>query len=247
MTENLESTNSSVGVLALAQKLHDEYVADGKAEHDRLVTEATNKHEELLNDGKSKHDELIKEATELSELLKKEGEDQKSSLVAEAELRASEIIEEAGKAAEELRTRSIKESEDLLESAREQADLTAKESEREESAIRERIAQLQQFESSYTARLREIAQKSVEFLSIEESFGIEDDEPLLEPTEAELDTSNETVVYPNPGIFKPKEIHDEEKLDDDETDDDIQKALEIAMSEDPETIIVGEVRDEEIK
>lgn len=36
-----ESAESAAGVLALAQKLHDQYVSEGQAEKDRLINEAT--------------------------------------------------------------------------------------------------------------------------------------------------------------------------------------------------------------
>ena len=57
-------------LLALAQKLHEEYVAEGKdtrerlitegqSHHDQVVAEATAKHEALLFDSQAKHDELV--------------------------------------------------------------------------------------------------------------------------------------------------------------------------------------------
>jgi hypothetical protein len=57
-------------VLALAQKLHDEYVAEGQetrerlisegqSRHDQVVGEATARQEELLSTGQAKYDEFV--------------------------------------------------------------------------------------------------------------------------------------------------------------------------------------------
>src|SRR5674476_157744 len=64
---------SAADVLALAQKLHEEYVAEGQdtrqrlitegqSRHDQLIGEATARQEELLLTGQAKHDALITEA-----------------------------------------------------------------------------------------------------------------------------------------------------------------------------------------
>ena len=65
--------DSAAGVLALAQKLHDEHIAEGQnirqrliiegqSRHDQLIDEATAKREELLLTGQAKHDALVAEA-----------------------------------------------------------------------------------------------------------------------------------------------------------------------------------------
>jgi len=57
-------------VLALAQKLHDEYVAEGQntrerlisegqSRHDQIVGEATARQEELVSTGQAKYDEFV--------------------------------------------------------------------------------------------------------------------------------------------------------------------------------------------
>ena len=65
--------DSAAGVLALAQKLHEEHIAEGQnirqrlitegqSRHDQLIDEATAKREELLLTGQAKHDALVAEA-----------------------------------------------------------------------------------------------------------------------------------------------------------------------------------------
>jgi len=79
-------------VLALAQKLHDEYVAEGQkirerlisegqSRHDQVVGEATARQEELLSTGHAKHDELIAEA---------------EALIAEAQHKRVEVLQRLG-------------------------------------------------------------------------------------------------------------------------------------------------------
>jgi hypothetical protein len=94
-------------VLALAQKLHDEYVAEGQkirerlisegqSRHDQVVGEATARQEELLSTGQAKHDELIAEA---------------EAVIGEAQRKRAEVLQKLGsersglqKEIEELRT-----------------------------------------------------------------------------------------------------------------------------------------------
>ena len=69
----VKDLDSAAGVLALAQKLHEEYIAEGQdirqrlitegqSRHDQLIDEATAKREELLLTGQAKHDALVAEA-----------------------------------------------------------------------------------------------------------------------------------------------------------------------------------------
>lgn len=54
-----DSTQSAAGVLAMAQKLHDEYVANGRAEHDRLVAEAQSQAERMVSDAQRSKEEVL--------------------------------------------------------------------------------------------------------------------------------------------------------------------------------------------
>lgn len=45
---------SATGMLQLAQRLHDEYVANGKAEADRILTEARTEGEQIVNEAEEK-------------------------------------------------------------------------------------------------------------------------------------------------------------------------------------------------
>ena len=52
-------------MLALAQKLHDDYVAEGQKARERLIGEGQAKYDEFVSSGKAKHDALIADAEAL--------------------------------------------------------------------------------------------------------------------------------------------------------------------------------------
>jgi DivIVA domain-containing protein len=53
------AAQSAAGVLAMAQKLHDDYVAEGTAERDRLVAEGRAQAEELVADARRTREETL--------------------------------------------------------------------------------------------------------------------------------------------------------------------------------------------
>ena len=124
-----QETTAAAGVLALAQKLHEEYVSEGQdtrqrlisegqAHHDKVVGEATAKHAELLSTGQAKHDALVAEAEALIVAANSEHEhtitearERSTRMVAEAQAERDEVLdrlngERSGlqKEIEELRT-----------------------------------------------------------------------------------------------------------------------------------------------
>ena len=54
-----ESAESAAAVLAMAQKLHDDYVSQGQAERERLITEGRTQAEQLVADGKRTKEETL--------------------------------------------------------------------------------------------------------------------------------------------------------------------------------------------
>ncbi|MEX5299421.1 DivIVA domain-containing protein [Kocuria sp. CPCC 205292] len=53
------AAQSAAGVLAMAQKLHDEYVAEGTAERDRIIGEARDRAEELVTEAQRTREETL--------------------------------------------------------------------------------------------------------------------------------------------------------------------------------------------
>lgn len=54
-----ETAESAAGVLAMAQKLHDEYVAQGQSERERLISEGRAQADKLVSDGKRTKEETL--------------------------------------------------------------------------------------------------------------------------------------------------------------------------------------------
>jgi len=112
------SVVSAARVLALAQKLHDGYVAEGhntreklisegQSRHDQVVVEATARQEELLSTGQAKYDELVSAGKAKHDALIAEAQ----APVAEAQQKKAQILQELDsergvlqKQIEELRT-----------------------------------------------------------------------------------------------------------------------------------------------
>ena len=90
---------SAAGVLALAQKLHEEYVAEGQdirqrlitegqSRHDQLIGEATARQEELLAASQTKHDALIADA----DVLKVDATAEHERIIGEARERSTGMV-----------------------------------------------------------------------------------------------------------------------------------------------------------
>jgi len=97
---------SAAGILTLAQKLHDEYVAEGQntrerlisegqSHHDQVVGEATARHEELLSTGQAKYDQFISVGeAEAAEMIAKANADH-DNMITEARERSTGMVAEA--------------------------------------------------------------------------------------------------------------------------------------------------------
>src|SRR5450759_959913 len=90
-------------VLALAQKLHDQYVAEGQKTRERLISdgqsrreqvvgEATARQEELLSTGQAKYDEFVSAGKAKHDELIAEAEE----LIAEAQHKRAEVLQGLG-------------------------------------------------------------------------------------------------------------------------------------------------------
>ncbi len=54
-----ESTQSATSMLALAQRVHDEYIRDGKEESERIIAEARAKGDEIVADAQNQHETIL--------------------------------------------------------------------------------------------------------------------------------------------------------------------------------------------
>lgn len=121
--------SAAASLLTLAQRLHDEHVAEGQntrerlisegqSHHDHVVSEATAKHDELLSTGQAAHDALVAEAEALVVAASSEHEhtitearERSTRMVAEAQAERAEVLDRLSsersvlqKEIEELRT-----------------------------------------------------------------------------------------------------------------------------------------------
>ena len=123
---------SAAGVLALAEKLHAEYVSEGQQtrerlisegqlRHDQVVGEATARQEELRYTAQAKHDALIAEATSRHEQMITEARERATGMVAEAQQKRAEVLQTLG---------------------------------HERSLLQQKIDELRTFERDYRARLK---------------------------------------------------------------------------------------------
>src|SRR5450759_4593570 len=123
---------SAAGVLALAEKLHAEYVSEGQKtrerligegqlRHDQVIGEANAKQEQLRYTAQAKHDSLIAEATARHEQMITEARERAAGMVAEAQQKRAEVLQTLG---------------------------------HERSLLQQKIDELRTFERDYRARLK---------------------------------------------------------------------------------------------
>jgi DivIVA domain-containing protein len=145
---------AAAGVLALAQKLHEEYVfegqstrerliGEGQAHHDKLVGEATAKHADLLSTGQAKHDEFLSIGQAKHAEFLSIGQSKHDSLIAEASARHEQMITEA-------RERST----GMVAEAQQKKAAVLQALARERDLLEKKIDELRTFERDYRARLK---------------------------------------------------------------------------------------------
>jgi len=83
---------SAAGLLALAQKLHDEYVAEGQAKYDHFVSIGEAKYDAIIAEAES----LLAEANAEHEHLITDARERSNEIVAEAQQKRDTILQELG-------------------------------------------------------------------------------------------------------------------------------------------------------
>ncbi len=66
-----EGPESAAGMLALAQRLHDEYVSNGKAESERLIAEAQAEGERIIKEAEDQHNRTLTQLEQERSLLER--------------------------------------------------------------------------------------------------------------------------------------------------------------------------------
>ncbi len=154
----------AAGVIALAQRLHDEYVNQGRAEHDRLVGEAAAEHERLVGEASAERERLLREGQSRHDELLRTGEERHKELVSSAQEQHDRLIAEARGTHERMITEARERSTGMLAEAQQKRQSVLDDLEREQGTMSERIAQLTAFEADYRTRLRGFMERQLQHL-----------------------------------------------------------------------------------
>ena len=92
--------DSAAGVLAMAQRLHEEHVAEGQETRQRLITEGQSRHDQLIAEATARQDELLATGQAKRDALISEAE----GPVAEAQRKGAELLQELESKRSMLRT-----------------------------------------------------------------------------------------------------------------------------------------------
>jgi len=79
------ATAATEAVLALAQKLHEEYVAEGQKTRDRLISEGQSRHDEIVGEATARQEELLSTGQAKYDAFVSAGKAKHDALIAEAE------------------------------------------------------------------------------------------------------------------------------------------------------------------
>ncbi|WP_150463138.1 DivIVA domain-containing protein [Nesterenkonia ebinurensis] len=155
----------AAGVLAMAQKLHDQYVAEGEDTRAAYIKEGEDTRAAYISEGESKRAELISEGETTKEQLITEGTEQRAELIAEGEQTRAEYIAEG----EAKRTELIHDAETRAESMIEEAELTSTRTlnalERKKGDLEVKVSELTGFERDYRARLKDYIESQLNDLN----------------------------------------------------------------------------------
>ena len=99
-------SDSAAGVLAMAQKLHEQYVAEGQDTRERLITEGQSVHDQVIGEAMAKKDELLSTGQARYDELVSVGAAKHDVLIAEADALVAEATAEHDRLLTEARERS---------------------------------------------------------------------------------------------------------------------------------------------
>ena len=139
----------AAGVIALAQRVHDEYVEQGRQEHDRLLQEGTTRREEMIAEAEARHADLV--AT---------GQARHDELLATGEARHAELVETAQARHDELLRTGQAEHDRLVTVAQSTADELVSEAEARREQV---LGELERRRSAYDAKIGELATYEQEY------------------------------------------------------------------------------------
>lgn len=146
---------SATGVLAMAQKLHDQYVSEGEATRAQYIAEGEAKRSEYIAAGEQTRDAYIAEGESTRSAAITEGETRRDELVSTAEATHAQLLAEAERRRNEIVAEAETRAENMIEEAELTSTRTLNALERKKSDLESKVGELTSFERDYRARLRD--------------------------------------------------------------------------------------------
>ncbi|GAA1170753.1 DivIVA domain-containing protein [Nesterenkonia xinjiangensis] len=165
--ENADGVASTAtGVLAMAQKLHDQYVAEGEQTRAAYIAEGEQTRAAYIAEGEQTRTAHITEGEQTRTAYIAEGEQTRAAYIAEGETTRDQYIAEGEKTraeyiaeAERRRAEIVTEAETRAENMIEEAELTSSRTlsvlERKKADLETKVSELTSFERDYRARLKD--------------------------------------------------------------------------------------------
>lgn len=144
---------SAAGVLALAQRLHDEHVAAGETRRNELIREAEDRHATLISEGQARHDELIGS-----------GQRQYDDFLSTGQAKHDELLTAAQNRHDELITEARERSTGMVHEAQQKKATILDELSNQKSILERKIVELRNFEKDYRGRLKGFITSQLEVL-----------------------------------------------------------------------------------
>lgn len=144
------TSDSAAGMLAMAQKLHEQYVAEGQEARERLITEGQSVHDQVIGEAAARKEELLSTGQAKYDELVSVGTAKHDGLIAEADARVAAAATEHERLLTEARERSAGM---VVEAEKVRAEVLQGLG-RDRSALQQEIEQLRTFERDHRAPMK---------------------------------------------------------------------------------------------
>ena len=153
--ESADHAASATGVLAMAQKLHDQYVSEGEQTRAAYIAEGESKRAEFIAEGEQTREAYIAEGESTRAEYIAEGESRRDELLSAAEANHAQLLAEAERRRNEIVTDAETRAENMIEEAELTSTRTLNALERKKADLESKVGELTSFERDYRARLKD--------------------------------------------------------------------------------------------
>lgn len=150
-----DDANSAAGVLAMAQKLHDQYVAEGEQTRAAYIAEGEQTRAQYISEGEQTRAQYISEGEQKRDELVDEGQTKRDELIAEGEQTREDYLTEAERKRQEIVTEAETRANNMIEEAELTSSRTLSALERKKTDLESKVTELTSFERDYRARLKD--------------------------------------------------------------------------------------------